>query len=152
MATESEDRWMATWLSFVRTHARLWDQVEAQMRADHGITMARYDVLATLVNAGGRLRLSDLATSILLSQSGVSKLLDRMERSGLVRRDPDPSDGRSAFATITPRGRSIAEKAREGHHELLQRVFGDALEDGDLADLARVMGRIGASLRSAGAS
>lgn len=146
MATEKEDRWMATWVSFVRTHSRLWDQVEAEMRRGHGLTMARYDVLATLINAGGRLRLTDLASSILLSQSGVSKLLDRMERSGLVRRDPDPSDGRSAFAAITREGRSMAEHARLGHHELLRRMFGDALDDRDLDDLARIMGRIGASI------
>jgi DNA-binding MarR family transcriptional regulator len=146
MGDSMEDLWMAAWLDFVRTHARLWDQVEAQMRKDHGLTMARYDVLATLVNAGGRLGLSELASSILLTQSGVSKLLDRMERSGLVRREPDPSDGRSAFATITPRGRAMVEEARHGHHELLQRLFGDALEDRDLDDLARIMDRIGASL------
>jgi DNA-binding MarR family transcriptional regulator len=146
MAAENHDRWMATWLHFVRTHARLWDLAETQMRKDHGLTMARYDVLATLVNAGGRLGLSDLASSIMLSQSGLSKLVDRMERSGLVRRDPDPRDGRSAFATITPRGRALAEEARGGHHELLQQAFGDTLDDGDLDDLARIMDRISASL------
>jgi DNA-binding MarR family transcriptional regulator len=143
MVTESYDRWMPAWLSFVRTHARLWDEVEAQMRKDHGLTMARYDVLAQLVNAGGRLGLSDLASSVVLSPSGLSKLLDRMERSGLVRRDPDPDDARSAFATITPRGRSTVAQARHGHHAFLQRAFGDVLDDRDLADLVRVMNRIG---------
>lgn len=146
MAAESSDRWMPAWLSLVRTHARLWDLVEAQMRNDHGLTMARYDVLAQLVNAGGRLGLSDLASSIMLTQSGLSKLLDRMELSGLVHRDPDPRDARSAFATITPRGRSLARQARQGHHDFLQGVFGDALDDRDLTDLSRVMGRISASL------
>jgi DNA-binding MarR family transcriptional regulator len=142
MAAQGYDRWMPAWLSFVRTHTRLWDQVEAQMRKDHGLTMARYDVLAQLVNAGGRLGLSDLASSIVLSPSGLSKLLDRMERSGLVRREPDPDDARSAFATITPRGRSIVGRARDGHHAFLQRAFGDALDDRDLADLTRVMNRM----------
>ena len=144
MAAESYDRWMPAWLSLVRTHAQLWEQVEAQMREDHGLTMARYDVLANLANAGGRLGLSDLASSILLSQSGLSKLLDRMELSGLVHRDPDPRDARAAFATLTPRGRSMARQARQGHHDFLQHVFGDALDDRDLADLARVMSRISA--------
>jgi DNA-binding MarR family transcriptional regulator len=146
MVAESYERWMPAWLSFVRTHSRLWDRVEAQMRKDHGLTMARYDVLAQLVNAGGRLGLSDLASSILLSQSGVSKLLDRMERANLVRRDPDPRDARAAFAAITPRGRSMVMEARQGHHDLLQQVFGDSLDDRDLADLVRIMSQIGASL------
>src|SRR6516162_8424513 len=107
MAAESYDRWMPAWLSLVRTHARLWDQVEAQMRRDHGLTMARYDVLAQLRAAGGRLGLSDLASSIVLSPSGLSKLLDRMQDSGMIQRDPDPRDARSTFATITPKGRAL---------------------------------------------
>jgi len=143
MPTDSYDRWMSTWLDFVRTHAQLWEQIEAHMRKEHGLTMARYDVLATLMNAGGRMRLSDLAASTVLSPSGLSKLLDRMERSRLVCRDPDPIDARSAFAIITPRGRGMAKRARAGHHEFLQNMFGDTLDDRDLADLARIMGRIG---------
>src|SRR6516162_10950846 len=146
MPTDGEDRWMPAWLALVRTHTRLWDRVEAQMRRDHGLTMARYDVLACLDMAGGRLGLSELAASLLLSPSGLSKLLDRMETSGLVRRDPDPRDARAAFATITPHGRSLARKARQGHHAFLRRTFGDTLDDHDLADLIRIMSRLSASL------
>lgn len=146
MPPESEIRWMPAWLALVRTHTRLWERVEAQMRRDNGLTMARYDVLANLEMAGGRAGLSDLASSILLSQSGLSKLLDRMEEAGLVRRDPDPRDGRATFAAITPHGRSVARKARHSHHEFLRQAFAEALDDRDLADLARIMGRINASI------
>jgi len=142
MPTDSGDRWMPAWLALVRTHTRLWDLAEAQMRRDHGLTMARYDVLAQLDMAGGRLGLSELAASLLLSPSGLSKLLDRMEASGLVRRDPDPRDARAAFAAITPHGRSLARMARHGHHAFLQRTFGDALDARDLADLTRIMSRL----------
>ena len=109
------------------------------------MTMARYDVLAHLDLAGGRLGLSDLASSILLSQSGLSKLLDRMESAGLVRRDRDPRDGRAAFAAITPHGLSLVKKARLSHHAFLRQTFAEALDDEDLADLARIMDRISAS-------
>ncbi len=146
MPATREVRWMPAWLALVRTHTRLWEQVEAQMRRDTGLTMARYDVLAHLDMAGGRLGLTDLASSILLSQSGLSKLLDRMEAADLVRRDPDPRDGRAAFATITPLGRSLVRKARQSHHEFLRQTFAQALDDEDLADLARIMDRIGASI------
>jgi DNA-binding MarR family transcriptional regulator len=146
MATDDHDRWMGAWLALLRTHARLWDQLEAQMRRDHGLTIARYDVLAQLDSAGGRLRLSRLASSVVLSPSGLSKLLDRMDVSELIRREPDPRDARSTFAVITPRGRALLRKARRSHHELLQQRFGDALDDGDVADLTRIVGRIGASL------
>jgi DNA-binding MarR family transcriptional regulator len=133
---------MSAWLALVRTHAKLWDQVEAEMRRDHGLTMVRYDVLAHLNLAGGRLGLTELASSIVLSPSGLSKLLDRMEGSGLIRRDPHPNDARSTFATITPAGRSLVKKARASHHAFLQRTFGDALTTRDADELVRIMGRI----------
>src|SRR5450755_2542089 len=138
---------MAAWLQLVRTHTRFWDQIEAHMRREHGLTMARYDVLAHLDMAGGRLGLSELASAIALSPSGLSKLLDRMDASGLVRRDPDPDDARAAFASITPRGRALAGSARASHHELLRGTFGSALSDRDIADLTRIMKRVDASLQ-----
>jgi DNA-binding MarR family transcriptional regulator len=146
MPVTGEGRWMPAWLALVRTYTRLWEQVEAQMRRDTGLTMARYDVLAHLDNSGGRLGLTDLASSILLSQSGLSKLLDRMEAAGLVRRDPDPRDGRAAFAAITPQGRSLVKKARRSHHEFLRQTFAEALDENDLIGLARIMDRIGGSI------
>jgi DNA-binding MarR family transcriptional regulator len=148
MVTDTSDRWMPAWIALIRTYPRFWDQLEAQIRRDHGLTVPRYDVLTHLDMAGGRQGLSELASSIVLSPSGLSKLLDRMEASGLIRRDPDPHDARSTFATITPRGRSLVKKARLSHHELLQRTFGNALDDRDVADLTRIMGRIGASISS----
>src|SRR5215471_2089461 len=142
MPTDREDRWMPAWLELIRTHTRLWDLVEGQMRRDHGLTMARYDVLAQLNIAGGRLGLSDLASSIVLSPSGLSKLLDRMEDSGMIQRDPDPRDARSTFARITPKGRALVTKARASHHRFLQQAFGNALDRRDADDLARIMRNI----------
>lgn len=141
-STQNVERWTPAWLALLRTHARLWDQVEARMRRDSGLTMPRYDVLMHLEMAGGRLGLTDLAAAIVLSPSGLSKLLDRMEASGLLRREADPHDARSTFATITPRGKTLVKKARQSHHAWLQQLFGDALDDRDLADLTRVMDRI----------
>jgi DNA-binding MarR family transcriptional regulator len=150
MPADDESRWMPAWLALVRTHTRLWEQVQAQMRRDSGLTMARYDVLAHLEMAGGRLGLTELAAAILLSQSGLSKLLDRMEAAGLVRRTPDPRDARAAFAAITPHGQALARKARDSHHEFLRHTFAAALDNADLADLARIMDRISGSIPSAG--
>jgi DNA-binding MarR family transcriptional regulator len=147
---EDDMRWIPAWLALVRTRTHVWDALETQMRRDHGLTMARYDVLAHLNMAGGRLGLSDLASAIALSPSGLSKLLDRMERSGLIRREPDPDDARAAFAAITPAGRKLVTEARSRHHELLRKTFAAALTDRDLADLMRVMSCIDASLGSFG--
>jgi DNA-binding MarR family transcriptional regulator len=147
MARESDDgRWMNAWMALIRTHTRFWDRVEAEMRREHGLTMPRYDVLAHLNLAGGRMGLSDLASAIALSPSGLSKLLDRMDSAGLIRRDPDPSDARAAFATITPFGQALVERARASHHGLLRRTFGQALDERDVADLTRIMARLDASI------
>src|SRR5664279_1807998 len=145
MTVDDLERWTPAWMAFLRTHARLWDQVETQMRQDSGLTMPRYDVLMQLDAAGGRLGLGELAAGIVLSPSGLSKLLDRMESSGLLRREPDPRDARSTFAKITPQGRSLVRRARKTHHAWLQQAFGDALDDRDVSDLARVMDRIAAA-------
>jgi DNA-binding MarR family transcriptional regulator len=144
MTTDSLERWTPAWMALVRTYARLWDEVEAQMREDSGLTMPRYDVLMQLDMAGGRLGLTELAAAVLLSPSGLSKLLDRMESTELIRREPDPRDARSTYARITPRGRALVRRARQRHHDWLQQAFGDALDDRDVADLVRIMGRLGA--------
>src|SRR4051794_387906 len=142
--TDPAAPWMPAWLALVRTHARLWDQAEAHMRSASGLSMARYDVLMQLDTRGGRLRLSELATTIVLSPSGLSKLLDRMEAAGLLRREPDPRDARSTFARITRRGRSLVHAAREHHHAWLQQAFGDVLDDRDITDLNRILQRLDA--------
>ena len=142
MPANQDGRWMDAWVLLVRTHTRLWEIVETQMRSAYGLTMARYDVLAQLNAAGGRLGLSELASAIALSPSGLSKLLDRMHASGLIHREPDPDDGRAAFATITPQGRELVRRARSGHHTLLGQVFGSVLNDRDIADLARIMHKL----------
>ena len=139
MTTDATGRWTPAWLALIRTHARLLDEVETQMRRETGLTMPRYDVLMHLDMAGGRLGLSELAETIVLSPSGLSKLLDRMETAGLIRREPDPRDARSTFATITPKGRSLVRKTRRSHHAWLQRLFGDRLDDRDVAELTRIM-------------
>jgi DNA-binding MarR family transcriptional regulator len=137
---------MPAFLTMLRTHARLKDELELDVRRISGLTLARYDVLMHLDMAGGRLGLSDLAQTMVLSPSGLSKLLDRMQESGLVERQPDPDDARSTYAAITRHGRGVVKKTRERHHVLLQRIVGDVLDDRDVADLIRIMTRLGAGL------
>lgn len=140
------DRWLPAWMALGRTYGRYWDFIGGEMHREHGLTMARYDVLAHLDLAGGRLGLSDLAARVWLSPSGVSKLLDRMSTALLVVREPDPEDARSSFAVITAAGESLVRRARQTHHALLGSTFGTLLSDRDRADLLRIMERLGASL------
>jgi DNA-binding MarR family transcriptional regulator len=141
MDGDDDDRWMSAWLLLLRTHTRLWDQVESHMRREHGITVARFDVLMQLSLARGRMGLTDLAGALVLSPSGLSKLLDRMAASGLIVREPDPDDARATFARLTPKGRRLVTRARASHI-LLRHLFGAVLDDRDVADLVRVMSKI----------
>ena len=144
MTEDASARWMPAFLALIRTHARMWDQVESDVRRISGLTMPRYDVLMQLDTHGGRLGLTELAKTIVLSPSGLSKLLDRMEEAGLIERRPDPADARSTFAMITAHGRAVVRRTRRKHHAFLQELFGDALDDRDLADLSRIMQRLDA--------
>ena len=139
-------RWMPAFLALLRTNARLRDQLELDVRRISGLSVARYDVLMHLDMAGGRLGLSDLAQVMVLSPSGLSKLLDRMQEAGLVERQPDPNDARATYAAITRHGRAVVRKTRQHHHAFLQHIFGDVLDDRDLADLTRIMTRLNARL------
>ncbi len=141
------ERWLPGWMALLRTAPRYLDFVEAELRGDHDLTLPRYDVLAQLDLAGGRLGLSELAARIWLSPSGLSKLLDRMEAADLIVREPDPTDARSWFAVITPGARARVRRARASHHALVSETFGGALTDRDLAALTRVMAKLAASIR-----
>jgi DNA-binding MarR family transcriptional regulator len=65
-----------------------------------------------------------------------------MQAAGLIERQPDPDDARATFASITPEGRALVRKTRRRHHPFLQQIFGEALNDRDLADLIRIMNKL----------
>ena len=95
------------WGSVLRVHARLVPLMDARLRARHGLSLASYDVLLELQAVpDGRLTMSDLGNRVVLSRTRVSRVVDDLARSGLVARETNPDDKRSAFATITPAGRA----------------------------------------------
>jgi len=104
----------AAWRAFLRAHAALVSTLEREL-AREGLPITFYDVLAQLSDAGGRLRMRELADGVLLSRSGLTRLIDRMEQSGYVRREQCADDRRGAFAAITPSGRHTLRNARPVH-------------------------------------
>jgi DNA-binding MarR family transcriptional regulator len=104
----------AAWRAFLRAHAALVGTLEREL-AREGLPIAFYDVLVQLSDAGGRLRMRELANGVLLSRSGLTRLIDRMEQAGYVRREQCPDDRRGAFAAITPTGRRVLRQARPVH-------------------------------------
>src|SRR5918998_2023510 len=135
---ELSDLELAAWRGFLRTHAELFKALDAELDAAHRLPLTTYDVLVALYHAPGRrLRMAELASQTFLSRSGVTRLVDRLERDGLLRRDQCSSDARGCFAVLTPEGEEILRAARPTHLQGVRRLFLDRLSHDDLRALAR---------------
>ena len=108
----------------LRVHAALIREMDAEMRARHGISLSAYEVLMLLGDAPRRrMRVSELSAATLLSVSGVSRLVDRLVRDGLVHKEACEEDGRGAEAVLTPTGRGRLRAARASHLADVRRRF-----------------------------
>ena len=100
----------------LRTHRDLVVRLDAELEREHGLPLSSYEVLMLLGDStGGRMRMGELAESLLLSRSGLTRLVDRLERQGYARRERCSSDARGFFAVITPKGRRLISRARPDH-------------------------------------
>ncbi len=130
---------LAAWRAFLRAHARVTRALEAELVAEARITLAAYDVLVQLAEAPGhKLRMTELAEAVLLSRSGVTRLVDRLERLGLVSRGPVEEDGRGVAASLTPAGLDRLRAASGTHLAGVVRHFARRLGPADLAALTRI--------------
>ena len=138
--TEREAR---AWKGLLRAHALLTKELDAELERGHGISLSTYEVLLHLVRAGdGRMRMSELAESVILSRSGLTRLVDRLEREGLLERCACTNDARGSFACITDAGRERFTAAQDTHLEGVRRLF-LAHVDADRQDvLAEVWERV----------
>jgi DNA-binding MarR family transcriptional regulator len=117
----------------LRAHARLTRELDAQLAREHKLPLSSYEVLLFLADAPeGRMRMSDLAESVLLSRSGLTRLVDRLEREGLLKRERCESDARGLFAEITPEGRRLFDAARRTHLDGVRGLFLDRFSRDEL--------------------
>jgi DNA-binding MarR family transcriptional regulator len=115
---------LAAWRGMLRAHAELVRTLDAELAREHDMPLSSYEVLLYLNDSSeGRMRMSELADSVLLSRSGLTRLVDRLERQGLLRRERCESDARGLFAEITPEGRKAFAAARKTHLDGVRRVF-----------------------------
>lgn len=136
-------RELAAWRGLVRTQVLLAREFEGELVRDHGLQLTAYEVLMHLVDAqDGRLRLSDLATLAVLSRSGLTRLIDRLEREGLVVRERCPSDARGYFAVITEKGREQVTAARKDYLDNVRAHFLDLVSDEEQEQLGAIWTRI----------
>ncbi len=128
---------MTAWRSFLEAHAALSRALEEELQDAHELPLAWYDVLLQLSEAlGGSLRMQQLADSVLLSKSGLTRLFDRMEAAGYVRRKPCDDDRRGTLAVMTPSGRAALKRAAPVHLSGIERHFARYLSDGEAQVLA----------------
>ncbi len=126
---------MQAWRGFLTAHARITAALSAELEEAGEIPLTWYDVLVQLGEGGGRLRMQDLARSVLLSKSGLTRLVDRMEAEGLVRREQCPTDKRGMLAVITPAGTAALRRASPVHLAGIERHFARHLSEGDAQTL-----------------
>src|SRR5215210_6785511 len=109
-------RRLAPWVAFLRTHAAITRQLNADLLSGHGLTLSDYEVLLQLSHAEGNvMRRVDLADSVLLTASGITRLLDGLERAGFVEKAACASDARVSYAKLTDAGRAKLAEAAETH-------------------------------------
>ncbi len=131
------------WRLFLRAHAYVISRLEADLAADRQPSLAMYDVLVQLVEAPEhRLRMTELAQAVLLSRSGLTRLVDRMAALGYVRREPSPGDARGVLAVVTEEGVSTLRRAARTHLRGIGEHVVDKLTGPELATLGRVCAKL----------
>ncbi len=137
------DAELAAWRSLLRAHSSLVKTLDAELVQAHGLAISSFEVLLRLAQSeGGRMRMCDLADSVLLSRSGLTRLVDRLERDEFVVRGTCEHDARGAFAVITERGRAAFATARVTHLAGVRRHFLDCFEETELPVLAEYLERV----------
>ncbi|MFI5588278.1 MarR family winged helix-turn-helix transcriptional regulator [Amycolatopsis sp. NPDC051758] len=133
----------AAWCAYMKVYLRLDHELNRQLRADSGLSLADYHVLVALTSEpGGRMRVSDLAIRIGWERSRLSHHLKRMRDRGLVGTDAVPEDRRVTGVTLSEAGWEALRRAAPEHVEFVRKAFLDALEPGELAQLATLLERV----------
>ena len=137
------------WIVLARAYRAVEDRAAADA-ARHGLTLAEFGVLEALYHKGPLL-LGELQERILVSSGGITYLIDRLDRRGLVRRERCPDDGRARFARLTGAGRALVESAFPEHAAVIAEALGglSRAEQQDAVRLLRALGRHAAALPSA---
>jgi DNA-binding MarR family transcriptional regulator len=137
------DRELAAWRGMLRSYVLLQRELEQGLEQRHGLQNSTYEVLMHLSDAPeGRMRLSDLANLAVLSRSGLTRLIDRLEKDGHVTRERCETDARGYFAVLTPAGRERVTAARADYLAEVRERFHDLVTPEEQETLGAVWGRV----------
>jgi DNA-binding MarR family transcriptional regulator len=131
------------WRALITAHAAAVEGIERGLVEAGLPPLGWYDVLLELSAAPGRrLRMHELARAVVLSRSGLTRLVDRLERAGLLRREPDPADGRGSFAVLTDEGAGMRQRMWPVYAKGIAEHFGAHVTDEEAEVLSRALGRV----------
>ena len=137
---------LPAWRGFLRAHAHLVRELDAELREAHSLSFSAYDVIVQLANAPERkMRMSDLAESVVLTPSGLTRLIDKLCREGLVEREHCSDDARGSFAVLTERGARRFAEARPTHLDGVRRLFLSQFSAQELRSLGEAWERVAAA-------
>lgn len=130
------------WIGLIRAHATLTRKMDANLQAEHDLTINDYEVLLALARAPDhRMRRVDLAEHVLLTQSGITRLLQGLEQAGFVERADCPTDGRVVYAQLTERGYERLRESSRTHLDDIRSLFAARFTSGELETLHELLGR-----------
>ena len=130
---------LAAWHGMLTLHGQIMRDLDQRLLASHSISVREFDVLITLFNAPDyRLRMSELAQRVILSPSGLTRLVERLERARLVERKSDPADARSFYAVLIESGAQRLEEARTTHNAVIRAHLTDRLSVEELRELGAI--------------
>jgi len=140
---EGRDEAMAAMQALLDTHRVIADAMERQLRAQAGLSLAQWEVLYRLDQApAGRLRMVDITRQLCVSKSGVTQLVDRLERAGLVARELSPSDRRLIYATLTEQGTETLRRSGPVWAPIVERHFARHLSADDLRCVREALAKV----------
>ena len=151
-AVVADEPGIGAWRSFLIAHARITRRLDEELQAAHGLSLAEYDALLQIAHAPGRrVRMNVLAERVILSRSGITRLVDRLEAAGCVERAACSTDARGQEAVLTPVGLERLRSAATTHLDGIRRYFLERLDSDELdrleASLARVAGPLASGTR-----
>jgi len=134
---------MSAWIRFLRAHAAVTRELSARLEAQHGLTLSDYDVLVQLYYAPERrMRRVDIARTVLLTASGITRLLEGLERAGLVAKQRCETDARVTWAVLTHAGVAMFDAAHATHIADVEELFGANFDRAERETLAELLGRL----------
>ena len=139
----AHDPRLAPWRAFLQAHARVSRRLDEELRAEHDLSFAEYDALLTIAQAPQRrIRMGQLAEEVLLSKSGVTRLIDRLVNDGLVERSACLADARGAEAVLTSDGLERLRAASRTHLRGISEHFLAVMDTSDLETIERSMSAV----------